>query len=218
MHRIRRSAAAAFAVIALGSVVPAATAAPPNGHGIVHPPHASYHGHSPGYWLAQWWAGALSAPADESNPAISGGCVLKGKVALHYGGDCSVPPGTAIFEMLFSTECSNREPDPFHAENAQQAEACGRANSGVATALDLRVDRGPTLHLLDDDFTAVMPWTTVAWPQDNIYGLPGGGTISFGGFGYAALINPLSRGTHTIDFTPKGEGAPPPTHSVIKVG
>ena len=218
MRRIHGSEVAAIAVIALGVFASPASSAPPTGHGVLHSPNGSYRGHSAGYWLAQWWAAVLSAPADESNPAISGGCVLKGKVALHYGGDCTLPPGTAIFEMLFSTECSNREPDPFHAESAQEAEACGRANAGVATALDLRVDGGRTLHLLDDDFSAVMPWTTVDWPQDNIYGLPGGGKISFGGFGYVALSNPLSRGTHTIDFTPKGEGAPPPTHSVITIG
>jgi hypothetical protein len=123
-----------------------------------------------------------------------------------------------IFEMLFSTECSNREPDPFHAESAEEAEACGRANSGVATVLDLRIDDGPWLHLLDDAYAAVIPWTTVPWPENNIFGLPGGGEISFGGYGYGALIKPLSRGTHTIDFHPEGEGAPPPTRSVITIG
>jgi hypothetical protein len=216
---VRWFAAVGSIVVALAAVSTSALAAAPKGHGVLHSPNGAYKGHSPGYWLAQWWAGALSAPADDSNPLISGGCVLRGKVAIRYGGDCTVPPGTAVFMMLFSTECSNREEEPFFADDAATAGACGRANAGVATALDLSVDGGPVLHLLDDDFSAVMPFTTVAFPEDNIFGVPNGdGTISFGGFGYAALINPLSRGTHTIDFVPQGEGAPPPDHGVITVG
>jgi len=85
------------------------------------------------------------------------------------------------------------------------------------TGLALSVDGGPVMDLLDDEFTTSMPFTTVPWPEDNIYGLPGGGTISFGGFGWVALIKPLNKGTHTIDFAGSGEGAPPPTHSVITV-
>jgi hypothetical protein len=215
---VRRLAVLSAVVIALGALASVAQAAPPKGHGVLHSPNGAYKGHSPGYWLSQWWAHALSVPADEHNPVIAGGCILQGKVAIRYSGDCTVPPGTAVFMMLFSTECSNREPEPFFAANAADAEACGRANAGAATALDLSVDGGPVMHLLDDDFSAVMPYTTVPWPEDNIFGLPGGGTISFGGFGYAALVNPLSRGTHTIDFAPQGEGAPPPDHSVITVG
>ena len=153
----------------------------------------------------------LSAPADENNPFVAGGCILQGKVAIRYSGDCTVPPGTAVFVMLFSTECSNREPEPFFADNAADAEASGRANAGAATALDLSVDGGPVMHLLDDDFSAVIPYTTVPWPEDNIFELPGGGTISFGGFGYAALMNPLPRRTHTIDYVPQGRVRPRPT-------
>ena len=134
MRSIHAAAIALIAATALFALAGPATAASPTGHGVVHSPHGAYAGHAPGYWLAQWWAGALSAPADETNPLISGGCVVTGKVALHYGGDCSLRPGTKIIEMMFSVECSNREPAPFHAENAAEAEACGRANSGVATA------------------------------------------------------------------------------------
>jgi hypothetical protein len=217
VRSIHAAAVAGIAATALFVLAGPATAAPPTGHGVLHSPHGAYAGHSPGYWLAQWWAGALSAPADETNPLISGGCVVTGKVALHYGGDCTLRPGTKIIEMMFSTECSNREPEPFHAENAAEAEACGRANAGVATALDLRVDGGPWLDLLDEDFGAVMPWTTVAWPEENIFGLPGGGLISFGGYGYVAMVKPLRPGRHTIETHLAGEGAPPDTESVITV-
>jgi hypothetical protein len=179
---MRILAVAATMVVAFAAP---AVAKPPTGHGVLHSPNGSYNGHTPGYWLSQWWAFALSRPADDSNPAVSGGCVVVGKVALHYGGDCTLRPGTSIFEMLFSTECSNREDPPFHADNEAQATECGRENSSVATGLDLSVDGGPVMHLLDDDFATSMPFTTVAWPEDNIYGLPGGGKIS-----YAATAGP----------------------------
>lgn len=215
---MRRVAALPLAlVLALAVLTSSADAKPFTGHGVLHSPRGSYNGHSPGYWLSQWWAAVLSTPATDANPAISGGCVVRGKVALHYGGDCTLKPGTSIFEMLFSTECSNREDPPFHADNEREATACGKANSDVATGLDLSVDGGPVMHLLDDEFATSMPYTTVPWPQDNIYGLPGGGKISYGGYGWVALIKPLKKGAHTIDFTPSGEGAPGPTHSVITV-
>jgi hypothetical protein len=86
------------------------------------------------------------------------------------------------------------------------------------TALVLRVDDGSWLHLLDEDFAAVIPWTTVAWPENNIFGLPRGGLISFGGYGYGALVKPLRVGQHTIDLHFEGEGAPPDSHAVITVG
>jgi len=215
---MRRLVALPFAlVLVLGVLVASAGAKPFTGHGVLHSPNGAYAGHSPGYWLAQWWAAVLSTPAGDENPAIAGGCVVRGKVALHYGGDCTLRPGTSIFEMLFSVECSNREPDPFHADNQHEATACGRESSDVVTGLDLSVDGGPVMHLFDDDFATSMPFTTVAWPQDNIYDLPGGGKISYGGYGWVALIKPLRKGTHTIDFAGSGEGAPPPTHSVITV-
>ena len=217
MIRTHGSAIAVAAVVAFSLSAAPAVASPPTGHGVLHSPHGAYKGHSLGYWLAQWWAGGLSAPADATNPLFAGGCVLVGKVAIHYGGDCAVPPGTAIFEMLFSTECSDLEEPPFHAEDAADAAACGRANSGVATALDLRVDAGPWLHLLDDDFAAAMPWTTVRLPENNIYGLPAG-SMSFGGYGYGALIKALRRGRHTLDLHFAGEGAPPDSSSVVTVG
>ena len=215
---MHRSHALAVAVIASLALAAPAVAAPRTGHGMLHSPNGSYRGHSAGYWTAQWWGAALSTPAGEDNPLFSGGCILRGKIAIAYGSDCTVPPGTSIFNMLFSTECSNREPEPFHAENAAEAEACGRANAGSVTQLDMRIDGGPWLHLLDDAFGAVMPWTTVPWPEDNIFGLPGGGEISFGGYGYVVLIRPLSRGTHTIDQDFVGEGAPPPNTMTITVG
>ena len=205
-------------IVAAAALAPPAAAAPPTGHGILHSPNGSYRGHSAGELIADWWTGALSIPAGDENPAMTGGCVLEGKIAIYYSGDCAVPPGTSVFLMLFSTECSNREPEPFHADDAAEAEACGRANVGVVEALDIRIDGGPWLHLLDDRFAAVIPWTTVPWPEDNIYGLPGGGEISFGGYGYAAMIRPLSRGTHTLEQRFEGEGAPPPSSNTITVG
>jgi hypothetical protein len=206
-----------LAVLVFGVLAAPAGAKPYTGHGVLHSPKGSYNGHSPGYWLAQWWAEALSTPVGDDNPAIAGGCVVRGKVALHYGGDCTLRPGTAIFEALFTVECSNREDPPFHAENQRQATACAKENSSVLEGLDLSIDGRPGLDLFDDDFTTSMPYTTVAWPEDNIYGLPGGGTISYGGYGWVALIKPLPKGRHTLVLTSSGEGAPPPTRSVITV-
>lgn len=205
------------AVLVFGVLAAPAAAKPFTGHGVLQSPRGSYNGHSPGYWLSQWWAEALSTPAGDSNPAIAGGCVVRGKVALHYGGDCTLRPGTAIFEMLFSVECSNREDPPFHAENEREAIACAKAASDVVTGLDLSVDGGPDMDLFDDEFATSMPFTTVPWPEDNIYGIPGGGTISYGGYGWVALIKPLKKGRHTVVLTSSGEGAPPPTRSVITV-
>ena len=74
------------AIVAFGALASAAQAAPPTGHGVLHSPNGAYKGHSPGYWISQWWAHALSAPADEHNPVIAGGCIVQGRPA---GGKCS---------------------------------------------------------------------------------------------------------------------------------
>jgi hypothetical protein len=84
-------------------------------------------------------------------------------------------------------------------------------------ALSAPADETNPARTRREDFGAVMPFTTVTLPEHNIYGLAPG-PLSFGGFGYAALIKPLKRGTHTIDFHPEGEGAPPDSHAVITVG
>ena len=88
---------------------------------------------------------------------------MRGKVALHYGGDCTLRPGTAIFEMLFSVECSNREGPPFHAENEREAIACAKAASAVVTGLDLSVDGGPDMDLFDDEFATSMPIKVISF-------------------------------------------------------
>ena len=58
-------------LLALGVLAAPAAAKPFTGHGVLHSPNGAYNGHSPGYWLAQWWAPVLSTPAGDDNPAIS---------------------------------------------------------------------------------------------------------------------------------------------------
>jgi hypothetical protein len=206
---------AAFMASALFAASPA-IAGPPVGHGVLHSPNGAYAGHAPGYWIGQWWSIVLGTPFDETHPLNTHGCVLVGKAAIDFGGDCRVPAGTPIVEMLFSNECSDLEDPPFHADTPAEAAACGFAGRTIVQALDLRVDGGPTLHLLDDAFGAFMPYTTVQLPDNNVYGFPAG-PMSFGGYGYVALVNPLPVGQHTIDFHPEGEGAPPDVHTDVTV-
>jgi hypothetical protein len=162
--------------------------------------------------LTTWWKGGLSQPAGDSNPLFSGGCPLVGKhTAIDYGGECTVPAGTWIFEVGFTTECSNIEEDPFHADTPREARLCGLANDQALSELTVAVDDAAPVSLLDGRFDAFLNPTRITIPVDPIFGGTPGEIMRYGGHGYVALIRPLAVGEHTIllHTGPGPVGVPP---------
>jgi hypothetical protein len=162
-----------------------------------------------GLLLRDWWEGPLSVPADHpANPFNADGCIVRGGVALFYGGECTVPRGTPVFRVAVSTECSNVEEPPFHAATPREALLCGLLGDQFVTAATLTLDDGPPVDLLDGRFDAFMPWSQVVIPQNPIFGGTPGEIMRYGGHGYVALVRSLSVGTHTLLLHMEGQDEP----------
>jgi len=108
--------------------------------------------------------------------------------------------GTWIFEVPFTVECSNVEPDPFHADTPFEAAKCGLVNDRLVRAMTYVFDGGPTTLLSKRRFGTFMLPGRVVLPENPVFGGTPGEVMRFGGHGYVALIRPLSVGTHTLEW------------------
>src|SRR3954453_396503 len=116
---------AALAVVVGLAVVPGGAPAQP-GAGLAYPPGS----HDAGTLLAEWWSGNFAQPGSD-NPLLGAGdpCLKVGpgdKIlapAPAPGGtiECTVKPGTKVFMVGFTNECSTLEEDPFFADNPEDA-------------------------------------------------------------------------------------------------
>jgi hypothetical protein len=163
--------------------------------------------------LTEWWREPLSKSADDpTNPFNSAGCrMITGSLALDYGGDCTVPRGTRIFEVAFTVECSNIEPEPFHADTPLKAALCGLRNDRLITVVTISLDGGDSVSLLGRRFGTFMLPGRVVVPENGVFGGTPGETMRYGGHGYVAFIRPLPVGEHTVHTHIEGtvEGIPP---------
>jgi hypothetical protein len=163
--------------------------------------------------LTEWWREPLSKSADDpTNPFISGGCrMITRSLALDYLGQCTVPRGTWIFEPAYTVECSNVEPQPFHADTPLEAALCGLRNDRLITAVTISVDGGDPVSLLGRHFGTFMLPGRVVIPQNSLFGGTPGEIMRYGGHGYVAFIRPLPVGEHTQHTHVEGtvEGIPP---------
>jgi hypothetical protein len=146
--------------------------------------------------LAAVWSTVLSTP-DAQNPFGSGGvafaCIDIGGTVSAFGPNgvpaCTVKPGTKIFVIAFSTECST-----FEGQGPTEAElrACAE-QADLRTAPSLTIDGQPRVPTKAD--TGLL---RIALPADNLFGLPpGAGGVSVAD-GWVLLLHPLTPGTHTI--------------------
>ena len=220
MPRSIRPAAVAGAIalaLAFASAATAATAPRPPAHADMQSQRGGGGGHGDrhvvpagplvgGLLLAQWWREGVARSLDDpDNPLVNGGCVRYGPIALDYGGECTVPAGTWIFSVGFTTECSTVEDPPFHAETAREARECGLANDRKLTENTLSVDGGRPVDLRSGRFDAFMPFIRVVIPATPVLGGTPGEVMRLGGHGYVALVRPLPVGRHTLRLHVDGE-------------
>jgi hypothetical protein len=151
--------------------------------------------------LTEWWREPLSKPADDpTNPVVSGGCrtIAHGLALIYPGGRCTIRQGTWIFAVGLTVECSNVEPDPFHADTPLEAALCGYREARRATEVTLTLDGGEPVSVLDRRFGVFMLPGRVTIPQNPIFGGTPGEIMRYGGYGFAAFIRPLPVGEHTL--------------------
>jgi hypothetical protein len=153
-----------------------------------------------GYLLSRWWLEVLSRPFDEANPLVASGCVRYGPIALQYPGPgvCTVPRGTWIFLVAFTTECSSIEDPPFHASNFREAAACGLASDRMISTAAYTLDGGRPVEVASSRFGAFIPWTKVVMPENGIFGGTPGDVMFFGGHGFVGLLPPPAVGRHNL--------------------
>ena len=161
--------------------------------------------------LAALWTSVLETPSAK-NAFGDGGqeyaCWdLGGMVApFHPVGaeSCTVKPGTKIFIVGYSYECST-----FEGNGSTEAElrACARVNSPIKSMVTLD---GEPVHVTE----AETPLLPITLPSDNLFALPAGTTGLSVGHGWVAPLRPLTPGTHTIAIS---TGALPPVTTQIIV-
>jgi hypothetical protein len=191
MRHLRWAVPAAL-VLALCTSVPASA----NDRPIVTPSSAGE--------LADWFKffNELPAPANPlwgygEDPCVRLGPGGKTLVAITFGDvvTCTAELGTVV-DTGSGHFCSTFDPidSPFYAVAPKEQRLCARANS-PETGMRLSVDHGPWIDLMQPQFTATTPPTTVHLPVDNIWGIaPRSGTIT--GYGWHAIIRNLRVGRH----------------------
>ena len=151
--------------------------------------------------LTEMWTTVLELPTPD-NPFGGGGsasaCIdLGGTLAPFAGGpefSCTVKPGTKLFIIGYSAECSSWE-----GQGDEEAVLRECAHDQVATAVG---EDGPVVTV-DGKVLPLQPIDTpfmqdIVLPADNLFGLPAGEPGVSVGFGWVARVNPLPPGTHTI--------------------
>ena len=108
---------------------------------------------------------------------------------------CTVKPGTKIFEIASSFECSTIE---GNGTTEAELRTCAE-HMDAQTAPSVTVD-GHAVSVKEVE-TGLM---NIVLPPDNIFGLPAGTSGLSVGHGWIALLHPLTPGTHTI----VGSGSP----------
>jgi hypothetical protein len=179
----RLAAVLLLAAVALGFVAPAANAVPKK---------------KLDDYLAALWTTVLETPSAQ-NPFGSGGMAF---ACLDLGGtvapitpeptgveSCTVKPGTKIFVVASSFECSTFE---GHGTTEAELRDCAR-QTDLQIAPSVTVDGSP-LSVTEVETRLL----NIVLPKNNIFGQPAGAPGLSVGHGWVVLLHPLSPGTHTV--------------------
>ena len=194
-------AAAAAAMIVLGSVSPASALDAQVGSGVLAPPTQKVDGETGGELLGQVWAFGYSLPVSE-NPLEGHFACLPlghtGRVTWVAGPiTCTAPAGTKLLVYGASSACSDVEPPPFFgADEAAQRECAAAADEGNASIL-VSVDGGQPIQLLTAQYEVFSPQMHVQLPADNILGVPAQ-PATLTAHGWVAALIGLSPGLHAV--------------------
>jgi hypothetical protein len=165
--------------------------------------------------LGQLWTTVLQAPT-ATNPFTGGDpCIdLGGAVAPFAVGaeiTCTVKPGTKIFVVGWSSECSTVEAPPYHGDDEASLRACVRlVDSGLMTPT-VTLD-GMPVELTEVE-TALLNFIL---PPGHIFdaAFPAGTQAQSVGHGWVALLHPLTPGSHVIRIEVHGTYLGEPLNSL----
>jgi hypothetical protein len=163
--------------------------------------------------LSALWTTVLETPSAQNSFGSGGSAFacwdLGGTVApLAPSGvvSCTVKPGTKIFVVASSVECST-----FEGNGTTEGELRKCASDG-----DVKV--APTVTVDGKSVTPTSvetPLLNIVLPDGNIFDQPAGTEGLSVGHGWVALLNPLTPGTHTIVI--RGSVVPTTVTTTIEV-
>lgn len=185
MSRLARAVLLAAVISIL--VVPSAANATPN--------------HRLGGMLGDLWTTVLQTPSPD-NPFNGGNtCIHFDGVLAPFGpdgtGPCTTEPGTRIFAVAWSTECSTFE---GNGTTEAQLRACAEAADQGITTHTIKVD-GQSVPVSEVETELLK----IHLPKDNIFELTGGDRNGLSvAHGFVTLLDPLTPGTHTIEIKVAG--------------
>jgi hypothetical protein len=145
--------------------------------------------------LAALWTSVLETPSAQNSFGTGGHAYdcwdLGGTVApFHPIGaiSCTVKPGTKIFVVGYSVECST-----FEGNGTTEAELrrCARIGNPTRPTVNLDGRRVPVTE-------AETPLLRITLPAHNVFGMPAGIQGLSVGHGWVVHLHPLTPGTHTI--------------------
>jgi hypothetical protein len=111
---------------------------------------------------------------------------------------CTVKPGTPVL-VVTGGACSDVEQAPFYGKDAAAQLACIRDfNNFFLLSIDVSVDGGPSVDLLDERYEFASPQQTFLEPEGNVDGLPAGTPGTLVAAGYVGVIRGLTPGRHRI--------------------
>ena len=163
--------------------------------------------------LATLWTAVLETPASE-NPFVGNGpeCWDLGKRTVAQFGpgrvdpndpnvrSCTVEPGTKIFVVGSSFECSTFDND---CDNDPPGSGLCNATTapGLLECAKARNSKEPTIFVDGKSVKVTQVTTTMpnlVLPEGNLFGEPAGTEGRSAAHGWVTLLNPLTPGTHTI--------------------
>jgi hypothetical protein len=107
---------------------------------------------------------------------------------------CTVRPGTFIFAITFTSECSDAEEPPFFGATPRARRACAIAADDGITTNEIIID-GKTYDVSRHRVQSF--GRKVRLPDDDLFGVDAD-RLRFTADGWAPLIAPLKPGHHTV--------------------
>ena len=164
--------------------------------------------------LAALWTTVLETPSPQNSFGTGGqayACWRLGRTVAPFdpvgAKSCTVKPGTMIFLVGYSFECSTFEE---HGDTDAELRACARENSATKPTITLD---GRPVRVSE----AETPLLRITLPEDNVFGLPAGDRGLSVGHGWVVLLHPLRPGTHTAVIR-TGTLDPVTTRIVVRPG
>jgi hypothetical protein len=161
-----------------------------------------------GEWSAKWWQWVLSKPPNV-NPLVDKtgelcGIGQSGPIWFLGGTwgypevvrNCTIPSGVAIFFPVYNGECSTAE-EPTKKSYDELRDCVLRGNTSQERIMKAEVDSVALSNL--ENYRVESPLFNVTLPKDNVFGVKEGNTNAVAE-GWFIMLEPLSKGNHTIEF------------------